>query len=80
MSRNESLVERSLFWRFNDRSCIRRGDWKLMSGEGGGLFNLAQDLSESVDLASKHPQLVRELQAELDQWNQTVSDDVVRQS
>ncbi|MDP6595031.1 MAG: sulfatase-like hydrolase/transferase [Candidatus Poribacteria bacterium] len=80
MGRNESLAERSLFWRFNDRSCIRRGDWKLMSGEDGGLFNLAQDLSESVDLASKHPQLVRELQAELDQWNQTVSDDVVRQS
>ena len=51
-----------------------------MSGKDGGLFNLAQDLSESVDLASSNPQLARELQAELDQWNQTVSDGVARQS
>lgn len=80
MGRNEPLAERSLFWRFNDRSCIRRDGWKLMSGEDGGLFNLAQDLSESVDLASSNPQLARELQAELDQWNQTVSDGVARQS
>ena len=80
MGRNEPLAKRSLFWRFNDRSCIRRDGWKLMSGKDGGLFNLAQDLSESVDLASSNPQLARELQAELDQWNQTVSDGVARQS
>jgi arylsulfatase A-like enzyme len=33
------------------------------------LYNLADDIGESRDVAGEHPQLVRELQAQWDQWN-----------
>lgn len=33
------------------------------------LYNLAQDISESRDVAAERPELVQELQAAWDQWN-----------
>lgn len=49
---------------------IRIGDWKLLLGQGKKketlLFNLADDLTESNNLAAKHPEKVAELTALLE--------------
>ena len=69
-----------LYWRFGAQMAIRKGDWKLVrydpnvDGKQGGatpakLYNLADDIGESNDLAAKEPARVKELQAVWDEWN-----------
>jgi arylsulfatase len=47
---------------------IRDGEWKLVAKENKPweLFNMQQDRSELNDLAEKHPEKVKELEAK---WN-----------
>ncbi len=62
----------ALFWRFGVQYAVRRGDWKLVKAHVNSrplLFNLAQDLGEKQDLASREPAKARELQALWDAWN-----------
>lgn len=55
---------------------IHRGDWKLIRIFYGGdndsheylLFDLKEDLSEENNLADKHPEIVRELDARIDRF------------
>lgn len=75
---NSGLIERGeLFWHYphyhgsawKPGSAIRSGDWKLIyyyENNKTELFNLAQDPSESVDLASKFPDRVQTLKRLLD--------------
>jgi len=52
-------------------SAIRKGDWKLIEFydlDKRELYNLADDVSESNDLAAKNPQKVAQLQATLHAW------------
>ncbi len=61
-----------LFWRFGEQTAIRSGDWKLVRTRGDrtpNLYHLAEDIGEQNDLAAKHPDKVKELQAAYDQWN-----------
>ena len=56
-----------LFWRMNKRTAVRVGDWKLVCNPRWGatgdwqLFNLAEDISESDDLAKSHSNKLQEL-------------------
>jgi arylsulfatase A-like enzyme len=64
-----------------NRLAIRKGPWKLIPGSPGGkgpkgkriaptsaqLYNLADDLGETKDVAAQHPELVKELSALLEQ-------------
>lgn len=61
----------SLFWRTGDRKhAARVGDWKLVMDKGvTHLFNLANDISESRDLAQANPEKLRELQGIYDAWD-----------
>jgi len=49
-----------LFWRLNQRTAVRVGDWKLVrnpkrgSGSNWQLYNLAEDISESKDFVESH--------------------------
>lgn len=72
----QTLAERALIWHFphygnqggEPSSIIRRGDWKLIHYYEDGrneLYNLAQDLSETRDLASEYPDKVEPLRKEL---------------
>lgn len=78
-----TLPERALFWHYPHygnqggapSAAIRRGDWKLIEWLEDGrveLFNLAQDLAETNDLAAQEPQRVAELPAELHAWQKEV--------
>ncbi|MDE2371195.1 MAG: arylsulfatase [Burkholderiales bacterium] len=57
-------------WELGGRKALRKGDWKLVYASwpwGSGqweLYNLAQDRTEQHDLADEHPEKMKELLAE----------------
>jgi arylsulfatase A-like enzyme len=79
-----SLAARSLFWHYphyNEHpssvpsSVIRKGPWKLIETfdpEGIELYNLANDLSETQNIATTETARVDELRRELDAWRNEV--------
>lgn len=79
-----SLAARSLFWHYphyNEHpssissSVIRKGPWKLIETfdpEGIELYNLANDLSETKNLAATETAKTSELRRELDAWRVAV--------
>jgi arylsulfatase A-like enzyme len=74
----------ALYWRLFGHMAIRKGPWKLvktMDGpllaadtsqpdlSGAQLFNLADDVGETRDLAAAHPERVKELSADWLRWS-----------
>ncbi|YCM43554.1 arylsulfatase [Verrucomicrobiaceae bacterium 227] len=57
-----------LYFHFGNDRALRSGDWKVASAKLGRweLYNLAEDRTELHDLASKHPEKVKEMVA---QWH-----------
>jgi arylsulfatase A-like enzyme len=57
-----------LYWRYGDQWAIRRGAWKLEHCDEAGaqLYDLANDIGESRNVAGEQPELVRQLK---DSWN-----------
>ncbi len=56
----------SLYWEFaeTDMIGVRMGDWKLVVQKGQcRLYNLATDLHEDTDLASRYPEVVEQMKA-----------------
>lgn len=54
----------ALYWEFHETNMIgvRKGNWKLVVQAGKCyLYDLATDLHEDIDLASKYPEIVTEL-------------------
>ncbi len=53
----------SLYFHFSTDRALRQGDWKLVSAKRGRweLYNLAEDRTETNDLASQHPQRVQQM-------------------
>jgi arylsulfatase A-like enzyme len=78
-----SLPHEALYWRFGQQIAVRIGDWKLVkatgnptmerggaaSVEGADLYNLAKDLGEKENLASKEPEKFKQLAAAWEKWN-----------
>lgn len=67
----------ALMWRRKPLVSIRQGDWKMwkeLNGKYTLLFNLKEDLNETTNLASKHPEKVKELDAALAQWSKDLQD------
>jgi arylsulfatase B len=71
----QTLPARDLFWRMGTRAAMRHGDWKIVRHgrrgmvEGWQLFHLADDVSESNDLAGSLPARVNDLETRWQQWN-----------
>jgi len=76
LSGRSPIVERRLFWRRlrpTVQRAVRAGSWKLLQdGVTFYLFDVAVDPGERQDLTARHPQLVRRLNAALDDWEKTV--------
>jgi len=70
----KSLGQRKLFW--NGRA-MRDGPWKLIidgrGSKGIGLYNLADDIGESKNLAGKDPDRVKQMLAALEAWKRDVA-------
>lgn len=75
---------RALFWHYPHYAnqggppcgTIRDGDWKLVEWFEDGrleLFNLRADLTETKDLADKHPDKVKALHTQLMTWRKEVN-------
>ena len=57
-------------------SAVRRGDWKLIESLETGetqLYNLSDDLGETIDLATDNTERVASLKAELESWRDEVN-------
>ena len=79
-----ALGRDTLYWHFphywwggrlTPYSVIRQGDWKLIHQYEDGrreLFHLGTDISEKIDLAAREPDKVKELDAALTAWLQSV--------
>jgi arylsulfatase A-like enzyme len=70
-------LSRTLFWRIatteRQQRAVRSGEWKvLIDGGQQLLFDLSRDPGERNDLAAQHPDVVRKLKAELDEWERDV--------
>lgn len=77
LMKKESFKERALFWHLASTyknppcSVIRKGDWKLIQFLNDGkveLYNLAEDLKETENLADKNSVKTSELLSELTAW------------
>ena len=69
----------TLFWSKGkeDEWAVRRGNWKLHYRRGDiELIDLANDISESTDVASEHPELVSELSRAFDAWIAPMADPI----
>jgi hypothetical protein len=73
------LPQRTLFWHFPNYTnqggvpagAVREGVWKLVENyEDGGseLYNLAEDIGETTNLANQQPDRARELRGKLAAW------------
>ena len=72
-SSSDRLPHENLYWRLGTRSALRSGDWKIVrqkasrkTGPSPGsweLYHLAEDISESNNLADQHPDQVVKLEA-----------------
>jgi len=67
----DGIPHEILYWRHLPEGAVRKGDWKLVMLDDGSqmLFNLAEDIGESNDLALSQPAKVKELRAAWDAWS-----------
>ena len=67
-------ADRIFCWEHEGNRAIRKGKWKLVtlagSKEGWELYDIEKDRTEGNNLASAHPEIVRDLSAEYDRWAQ----------
>lgn len=57
---------------------VREGNWKLLcdyDGSNTKLYDLAQDIAETTNVAGKHPDVVQDLAAKLLAWHQSLPPD-----
>ncbi|CAM3504548.1 sulfatase [Zobellia roscoffensis] len=64
----------TLYWKKENRGAVRHNDWKLVRfpDRPAELYNIKEDISEVNDLASAHPEKVRELYKMLFDWELTL--------
>jgi arylsulfatase A len=86
----DTLQRRSLFWHFPHynnhpetvpQGAMRKGSWKLIETfdpAGLQLYNLADDLGETRNLAASQTKLVEELRRELDAWRREVGAEMMK--
>ncbi len=73
----------TLYWRMGRRAALREGDWKLVlhlprraGTRRTELFNLAEDMGETHDLAKQQPRKLKELRVTWDRLNHEMADPV----
>ncbi len=69
------LPERELFFGYEPKlgTAMRHGDWKMIvKGDKVELYNLAEDLGETANLAEKHPERAARMAAAIARWKDQV--------
>lgn len=71
---NNAAPHETLYWRWLGQSAVRKGRWKyIRSDDREYLFDLAEDVEETNDLAGKHPDVAASLHEDLKDWAETQS-------
>ena len=67
-----------LFWRNGQLRAVREGRWKLvhLPKQAPELYDLSVDISETTDLAAKHPAEAARLSTALDAWDRELIEPV----
>ncbi len=73
-SADKKIPHDKLFWRSGLTAAVRADKWKLIrvSSKPTVLFDLENDVSETKDLADKYPEKVKELLAQLTDWEKGI--------
>ncbi len=72
LGEEQSMTDRYFYWEFHERGfqqAVRWNDWKAVRPAAGApleLYNLAEDLDESDNVAAAHPEIVRQMEAYLE--------------
>lgn len=83
LERSGELKPRPIYWHYphyhpggaTPYSAVRDGDWRLIEYFEDGrveLFNLAEDVGETKDLAQERPDVANRLRRQLDAWRKSV--------
>lgn len=73
--KNKREPHEALYWRRGVAAAMREGNWKLIRvKENVLLFDLSKDLSETINLAFKHPGKTKEMLAKLVKWEKGLDD------
>ena len=66
----ENAQHRQLFWEHQGNRAVRDGNWKLVAAhkQSWELYDLAADRTELNNLAGEHPDRVRKMAAQWDEW------------
>jgi arylsulfatase A-like enzyme len=89
---SKGLPHEALYWRLGGMMAIRKGDWKLVKTQDGpipsaavlkdlssaGLYNLAQDIGETRNLAASNPAKAKELADQWQRWNRELAEPLWR--
>lgn len=67
---DQTTIERDIYWRYNDQTAFRRGEWKLHNENE--LYNLKSDVGEKNNLAAKYPDKLKELRKAFEQMDDTL--------
>ena len=73
--KNPGTPHEKLFWSFVDfpnQKAARVGDWKLVQPRDKApweLYNLADDIGETRDVAAQHPEIVKSIRKDWNTWN-----------
>jgi arylsulfatase A len=72
---NKALPERVVCWKIDDERAIRKGNWKLclINDNPPELYDLANDIGETNNLATNNPELVNQLLTEYKEWEKNVT-------
>jgi arylsulfatase len=68
---NKSLEQRAMYWEHEGNRAMRQGDWKLVKRENAEdweLYNLAEDRTETKNLAESNQTQVRGMTEEWEKW------------
>jgi arylsulfatase A-like enzyme len=89
LGKSEASREAAIFWRRppdrpgspddpNPDLAVRKGNWKAYvnyDGSRSQLFDLASDVSETTDLATRHPEALKHLCEAMQAWNASLPQD-----
>ena len=69
-NKNTEAPHQKLFWKIANRGIVREGDWKFSRypDRPAELYNIAEDISESTNLATKYPEKIKEMYKSLFDW------------
>jgi arylsulfatase len=67
---NKPIERDAIYWEHEGNRALRAGDWKLVSkhGQPWELYDISKDRVEGNDIASGHPEVVKELSAKYEAW------------